>query len=115
MPKRQHPYTVNFNVQYIKYLFYIQVWRIAVIQRSWDLLWISIVVYIVFAVYEYYICTEHLTFGGFVASQDYFILLRHGKQVDGTEEDILHREAPNHLQAVRMGIEPAQIQQQKTN
>ena len=31
--------------------------------------------------------------------QDYFILLSHGKQVDETEEEVLHREPPRHLQA----------------
>lgn len=57
---------------------------------------------IVFAVYEYYICIVHLTFWGFMASrQDYFTLLSHGKQVDGTEEEVLHREPPHHLQAQR--------------
>ena len=47
--------------------------------------------------------------------------LGHSKQVDGTEE-VLHREPPHHLQAERSfltcslnGVEPAQIQQQKTN
>ena len=35
----------------------------------------------------------HLTFWGSMASrQDYFTLLSHGKQVDGTEEEVLHRE-----------------------
>ena len=33
--------------------------------------------------------------------QDYFTLLSHGKQVDGTEEKVLHRESPHHLQAQR--------------
>ena len=57
---------------------------------------------VVFAVYEYYICIVHLTFSGFMASrQDYFTLLSHGKQVDGTEEGVLHREPPRHLQAQR--------------
>ena len=41
MAKRQHPHTVHFNVQYIKYLFYIQVWEIYNVG-------INIVVYIVF-------------------------------------------------------------------
>ena len=76
---------------------------------------------IVFAVYEYYICIVHFTFLGFMAiRQDYFTLLRHGKQVDGTEKEVLHRDPPHHLhakrgfsQAVRMGFEPAQIQQWK--
>ena len=31
--------------------------------------------------------------------QDYFTLLSYGKQEDGTDEDILHRESPHHLQA----------------
>ena len=57
---------------------------------------------IVFAVYEYYICIVHLTFWGFMASrQDYVTLLSHGKQVDETEEEVLHREPPHHLQAQR--------------
>ena len=34
MAKRQHPYTVHCNVQYIKYLFYIHVLEISVMQRS---------------------------------------------------------------------------------
>ena len=34
MAKRQHTDTVHFNVQYINYLFYIQVWEISVIRRS---------------------------------------------------------------------------------
>ena len=51
---------------------------------------------IVFAVYEYYICTVHFTFCGFMASrQDYFTLFSYGKQVDGTEEEVLHREPPH--------------------
>ena len=33
--------------------------------------------------------------------QDYFTLLSHGKQVDGTEEEVLHREPPHHQQARR--------------
>ena len=33
--------------------------------------------------------------------QDYFTLLSHGKQVDGTEEEVLHRESHHHLQAKR--------------
>ena len=33
--------------------------------------------------------------------QDYFTLLSHGKQVDGTEEGVLHREPYHHLQAQR--------------
>ena len=50
----------------------------------------------------YYICIVHLTFGGFLASRlDYFTLLSYGKQVDGTEEEVLHREPPHHLQALR--------------
>ena len=57
---------------------------------------------IVFAIYEYYICTVHLTFMGFLASrQDYFTLLSHGKQVDGTQEDVRNRKPPHHLQAQR--------------
>ena len=36
-----------------------------------------------------------------VSGQDYFTLLSHGKLVDGTEVDILHREPPHHLQAQR--------------
>ena len=57
---------------------------------------------IVFAVYEYYICIVHLTFWGFMVNrQDYFTLLSHDKQVDGTEEEVLHREPPRHLQAQR--------------
>ena len=78
---------------------------------------------IVFAVYEYYTCIVHLTFWGFIASrQDNVNLFSHGKQEDGTEEEVLHRE---HLtiskhnvafsQAVRMGFESAQIQQRKTD
>ena len=54
--------------------------------------------------------------------QDYFTLLSHGKQVDGTAEEVLHREPHHHLQAQRgfltgspNGLEPAQIQQRKTN
>ena len=83
---------------------------------SFDLPGISIVVCIVFAVYEYYICIVHLTFWGFMESQDYFTLLSHGKQVDGTEEEILHREnSVTFSQAARMRFEPAQIQQRKTN
>ena len=66
------------------------------------MLGISIVVCIVLAVYEYYICIIHLAFGDFMASrQDYFTLSSHRKQVDGTEEEVLHREAPHHLQARR--------------
>ena len=39
---------------------------------------------------------------GFMASRkDYFTLLSHGKQVDETEEEVLHREPPHHLQAQR--------------
>ena len=45
---------------------------------------------IVFAVYE---CIVHLTF------LDYATLLSQGKQVDGTEEEVLHRQSPHHLQA----------------
>ena len=124
MVKRRHPYTVHFNVQYIKYLFYIQVWEISAIQRSltsfslWstrnqhcDPLWISIVVCIVFAVYEYYICIVrvHLTFWGFMASgKDYFTLFSHGKQEQKRKFSIgnhlticRHNEA--FSQAVRMG------------
>ena len=60
---------------------------------------------IVFAVYKYYICIVHLTFWGFIESQDYFTLLSHGKQVDGTEEEILNREnSVTFSQAVRMGL-----------
>ena len=33
--------------------------------------------------------------------QDYFTLLSHGKQVDETEEEVLHREQPHHPQAQR--------------
>ena len=33
--------------------------------------------------------------------QDYFTLLSHNKQVDGTEKEVLHREPPHHLQAQR--------------
>ena len=33
--------------------------------------------------------------------QDYFTLLSHGKLVDGTEEEVLHKELPHHLQAQR--------------
>ena len=33
--------------------------------------------------------------------QDYFTLLSHGKQVDGTDEEVLHREPPHRLQAQR--------------
>ena len=44
----------------------------------------------------------HLTFLGFMASgQDYFTFLSHGKQKDGTEEEVLYRESPHHLQAQR--------------
>ena len=64
------------------------------------MLGINIVVCMVFAVYEFYIYIVHLTFGSFMESrQDYFTLSSHGKQVDGTEEDVLHREPPHHLQA----------------
>ena len=60
---------------------------------------------------------------GFMASrQDYFTLLSHGKLVDGTEEQVLHREPPHHLEAQHdfltsspNGFEPAQIQQRNTN
>ena len=31
--------------------------------------------------------------------QDSFTLLSHGKQVDGTKEEVLHGEPPHHLQA----------------
>ena len=34
MAKRHHPYAVHFNVQYIKYLFYIQILEISVIQSK---------------------------------------------------------------------------------
>ena len=48
-------------------------------------------------------------------SQDYFSLLSYAKQVDGTEEEILHREnSVTFSQAARMGFESAQIQQRKT-
>ena len=48
----------------------------------------------------FYICIVHLTCWGFMSSrQDNFTLLSHGKQVDGTEEEVLHREPPHHLQA----------------
>ena len=33
--------------------------------------------------------------------QDCFTLLSHGKQVKGTEEEVLHRAPPHHLQAQR--------------
>ena len=70
-----------------------------------DLLGISIVVCIVLAVYEFYTCIVHLTFlfVFYVKSsrQDNFTLLSHGKQVDGTEEEVFHREPPHHLQAHR--------------
>ena len=33
--------------------------------------------------------------------QDYFTLLSHGKQVDGTEEEVLQRELPHYLQVQR--------------
>ena len=33
--------------------------------------------------------------------QDHFSLLSHGKQVDGTEGEVLQRESPHHLQAQR--------------
>ena len=57
---------------------------------------------IVFAVYEYYICIVPLTFSGFMATRQYhFTLLNHGKQADGTEEEVLDREPPHHLQAQR--------------
>ena len=36
-----------------------------------------------------------------VIRQDYFTFLSHTKQVDGTEEEVLHREPPHHLQAKR--------------
>ena len=35
--------------------------------------------------------------------QDYFTLLSHGKQVEGTEGEVLHREPPHHLQ-VQLGF-----------
>ena len=84
MAKRHHPYTVHLNV------LYIQVWKVSVKQRSLtyfhcDQLGIRIAVCIVFAVYEYYICIVHLILWEFMASrQDYFTLLSHGKQVEGT-------------------------------
>ena len=31
--------------------------------------------------------------------QDYFTHMSHDKQVDGTEEEVLQREPPHHLQA----------------
>ena len=34
MAKRQYTYTVHTNVQYIKYIYHIQVWDISVIHRS---------------------------------------------------------------------------------
>ena len=33
--------------------------------------------------------------------QDYFTVLSHDKQVDGTEEEVLRGEPPHHLQAQR--------------
>ena len=33
--------------------------------------------------------------------QGYFTPFSHGKQVYGTEEEVLHREPPHHLQAQR--------------
>ena len=52
---------------------------------------------IVFAVYEYYICIIDLTF---VASrQEYFTLLSHSIQVDGTGAEVLHKEPHHHMQA----------------
>ena len=35
------------------------------------------------------------------SGQEHFTLLSHSKQVDGTEEEVLHREPPHHLQAPR--------------
>ena len=62
------------------------------------------------------VCIVHLTFWGFMESQDYFTLLSNGKQVDGTEKEILHREnSVTFSQATRMGFESAQIQQRMTN
>ena len=101
MAKRQHPYTVHFNVQSIKYLFYIQVWEISVIQRSLTSfsMWSARNQHCS----EYMLCRLwilHWTFGGFMASrQDYFSHMSHDKQVDGTEEEVLQREPPHHLQA----------------
>ena len=44
---------------------------------------------------------DSLTVWSFMASQDYFTLLSHGKQVDETEEEVLHREPSPYLQAQR--------------
>ena len=53
--------------------------------------------------------------------QDYVTLFNHGKQVDGTEEEVLHSEPPHHLQAQRgvlinsaNGVRTSK-QQRKTN
>ena len=48
-------------------------------------------------------CGIHWTFllTSCMASQDYFTLLSYGKQVDGTEDEVLHREPHHHLQAHR--------------
>ena len=35
------------------------------------------------------------------SGQDYFTLLSHDNQADGTEEEVLHREPPHRLQAQR--------------
>ena len=40
-------------------------------------------------------------FLGFYGKSRLFTLLSHGKQVDATEEEDLHRETPRHLQAQR--------------
>ena len=59
-------------------------------------------IYLNLGKYVYCIYIIHLTFWGFMASGlDYFTLLSHGKQVDGTEYEVLHREPPHHLQAHR--------------
>ena len=65
--------------------------------------------------------TTSVQYGFMTSRQDYFTLLSHGKQVDGTEEQVLHREPPHHLEAQHgfltsslNGFEPAQIQQRKT-
>ena len=47
-------------------------------------------------------CIVHLTFWGFMESrQDYFTLLSHSKQEDRTEEAVLHKVTPHHLQIQR--------------
>ena len=76
-----------------------QYYREALPHFHCHVLGISIVECIVFAVCKCFICIAHLTFGGFMASQDYFTLFSHGKQVDRTEEEVCYRELPHNLQA----------------